>query len=386
MDRETIRLMELESIQPGCWPTAKQELLLKACLLSGDEALEAWRSWKNQIDLNWIDEGSNRLLPLLYHNLVDQKIDDPIMIKAKGLYRYVLAKNHLMLNFASEVIGKLQAVNIETMLLKGGALTLAFYKNYGLRPSLDVDLMVKPEHAIEAMQCLQSLGGIPEYEFPPEAVLLFRHSTGFDAGGVKRIDLHWNSLIDCRGDKIDDVFWSKSIQVEFKEVKTRVLNPTHQLFHNCAHGVRWNTHAPCRWVGDLMIILNNHASSIDWDGIATLSKERKTVIPIQKGFHYLRETFHAPIPDAALEKLDSLEPTKLEKVAYFIQTKNKNKFFGNFFKFSLDYLRLPKPAGFFGKLIAFPRYLQLSWKIKNIWLMPFSLIVQSIQANLKKPK
>ncbi|HYA13731.1 MAG TPA: hypothetical protein VEF33_05270, partial [Syntrophales bacterium] len=62
----------------GCLPTAQQEALLRASLLQGEEALMAWDYWKSNTDMNRIDQGSYRLLPLLYRNLSLHGVKDPL--------------------------------------------------------------------------------------------------------------------------------------------------------------------------------------------------------------------------------------------------------------------------------------------------------------------
>ena len=47
-------------------PTVEEELLLKACLTKGEEALRSWRAWGDSVDIEDIVIGSQRLLPLLY--------------------------------------------------------------------------------------------------------------------------------------------------------------------------------------------------------------------------------------------------------------------------------------------------------------------------------
>ena len=117
-DNATIHAMEQNALQPGCWPTEMQELLLKACLLEGHTATEAWEKWKSRVDIDWIDEGSNRLLPLLYHNLSPLGIEDQILTRAKGVYRYQLTKTHIMFHRAMPLLAELQNEGIEVILLK----------------------------------------------------------------------------------------------------------------------------------------------------------------------------------------------------------------------------------------------------------------------------
>src|SRR5947208_1037833 len=65
----------------SCWPTAQQELLLRAVLAKGEQALTAWQEWKADIDIENLDEGSTRLLPLLCRNLKNEGVNDPLMAR-----------------------------------------------------------------------------------------------------------------------------------------------------------------------------------------------------------------------------------------------------------------------------------------------------------------
>src|SRR2546430_6554391 len=47
----------------------QQELLLRAALLQGPRAVEAFERWRHLVDVEELDPDSHRLLPQLYHNL-----------------------------------------------------------------------------------------------------------------------------------------------------------------------------------------------------------------------------------------------------------------------------------------------------------------------------
>ena len=72
----------------NCWPTETQELLLRACLMNDHQALAAWQQWQVVFESGSFDEGSRRLLPLLYRNLKNQKITGPLISKLKDLLSF----------------------------------------------------------------------------------------------------------------------------------------------------------------------------------------------------------------------------------------------------------------------------------------------------------
>ena len=103
--------------------TYDQELLLKAALLQGPDAIHAWQEWKDNTDLEGhLDRGSFRLLPLLYKNLLRHRVKNPFMNKLKGIYRREWYKNQMLFFEMSKVLRYLHDKGIRTMILKGAAL------------------------------------------------------------------------------------------------------------------------------------------------------------------------------------------------------------------------------------------------------------------------
>jgi len=70
--------------EPGCWPNRDQELLLRAALLQGGPALDAWNEWRRAVNVDVIDYGSHRMVPLLYRNMQRHGVKDPLMERLKG--------------------------------------------------------------------------------------------------------------------------------------------------------------------------------------------------------------------------------------------------------------------------------------------------------------
>ena len=83
--------------QAGPWPNPQQELLLRAALLEGEAALSAWQQWQAEADLDHLDYGSFRLLPLLYQNLQRHQIKHPWLPTLKGIHRRTWYQNQLRL-------------------------------------------------------------------------------------------------------------------------------------------------------------------------------------------------------------------------------------------------------------------------------------------------
>ena len=365
-----------EVIHGGCFPNEDQELLLKTAFSKADKCIDSWRKWKSRADIDNLDYGSFRLLPLVYQRLTSQGVEDPLLMRLKSVYRYILAKNHQMFFKVIPILKALHENKIDTMLLKGTALTIRNYRSFALRPQMDIDILVKANDASNVFNFMLDQRWAPQYDHPQKRILRLRHSCCFDGGKEKRLDLHWRLLPQYSLKKDEDVFWLRSIPIEYNGVKTRVLSDTDQLFHTFAHGLKWSSLSSCRWAADAMCILNTKTDNINWDELYETSLASGLIIPVREGMGYLQKTFDNPIPDKVIRKFRIAPSTAFERMDFRVMTRGKIRFFGDFFKFTFSYLRMHHPEGILSKLCFYPVYLQFCWNIKNLWLMPLLLIHQ----------
>src|ERR1044071_9188610 len=105
----------------GLWPTPAQELLLRAALLEGAPARRAYETWESTVVIDTLDDGSIRLLPLLYQNLRHQGIDvrSATEGRLRGAYRQSWYKNQILLGALGEVVERFAKAEIPTLVLKG---------------------------------------------------------------------------------------------------------------------------------------------------------------------------------------------------------------------------------------------------------------------------
>src|SRR6185436_7611172 len=86
--------MSTETQSTTHWPDSLQHPLLRAAFLSGEAGLSAWETWKSQVNMDdYPDAGSFQLLPQLPRNLQNQEVDDPLLLKFKGVARQSWFKN-----------------------------------------------------------------------------------------------------------------------------------------------------------------------------------------------------------------------------------------------------------------------------------------------------
>ena len=333
-------------------------------MLREAESLTAWQRTTRMADLDKLDPGSIRLLPLLYRRLERDGAQDEIMRKLKGVYRHAWYGNQLRLRDAAVVLGELRRRGTEPMLLKGAALTLLYYKDYGLRPMEDVDILVRTSEWRSSIDALRDLGWRARVPVTPRRVAA-SHAMEFAGAGAQRIDLHWHLLPDTCWRNGDEEFWERASAVTLHGVSVAVLDPTDQLFHTLAHGVKWEHMPPLRWIVDAAMILNDESATIDWDRLFRLASRLPMVLPLRDGLTHLATEFGLAVPLAVLSALGSARVSAAERWEYRMRTRAANRVLGRLPEHWLRYRRLRRAPGELGG-IPFIGYLQVALECDGV--------------------
>ena len=359
-----------------CWPNKEQELLLRACLLTGDNALAAWQQWENVVGKRTLDLGSHRLLPLLYRNLHNHGVDESLTVNFKQEYFHTWSQNQFTFHRVAALIREFNRAGVDTMLLKGAALVILFYKDAGLRPMTDVDLLVRRHQAKRSIQLLTSLGWKSKYS-SPEAFIPFEQAGEFTHANNQNLDLHWRLMWEGRQDINGDEFWIESVTTEINGVPARALNPADQLLHVCVHGAKWNDTPSLRWVADAMMIIRSPELKIDWVRLVHQAQERRLTLPMRETLAYLDHLFKASIPSEVLNCLQNTTTSRAERWFYQIRL-GPNDALKTLPVIAhwIDSLRKDCEGHLPQRLLKFAQYLRSLWSVKHTWQIPFVLFAK----------
>lgn len=354
-----------------CWPTPRQELLLKATLLQGEVCLAAWREWRAE-GLDDVDWGSFRLLPLLYRNLQAQAVNDPLMPTLRGIYRRFWYENQVRFRDAQPLLRLFQDAGIDTMLLKGAALTLLHYRDSGTRPMQDIDILVPEDRLQQVVDLLRHQHWASQVWIPDtitESYLCFRHAALFVDHSDRKLDIHWHVLYLACAPRADQVFWRDSVPLAFHGIPTRALNATDQLLHACLHGAAAaeQNGAP-RWIADAVTVIRS-SPPLDWDRVLHLARELSLAFPLRDSLRYLKTEFDAPVPAELLESLDRQPISEGERL-FFERIQMEEELQRPFD--TLRALMHQHSRSFPGRslpvrLATFPYFLQYYWGLPGPW-------------------
>src|SRR5439155_532119 len=93
---------------------------------------------------------------------------------------------------------------LQTMVLKGAALSTLYYRDTGARPMLDFDVLVHTGEATTALDVLERAGWRLTAGLSRRQLLASRHSMALVAPDGLSVDLHWRALDQPAR---DDDFW-----------------------------------------------------------------------------------------------------------------------------------------------------------------------------------
>jgi hypothetical protein len=198
----------------------------------------------------------------------------------------------------------LRAANIETLLLKGAALSAVAYDEIALRPMDDFDVVVPRERFRDAVELLERDGwSIHPAPADRETYLAFRHAVGFVRGDGANLDLHWASIRDRFDRRGEEEFWRASRPAVLAGENVRVLAPADQLLQICAHASMRSGTAPIRWAADAWFVLASEGPSFDWERVARLAHMRALSFTVLRCLQYLRDGLGIDVPEDVLRDL-----------------------------------------------------------------------------------
>lgn len=355
--------------------TPEQQLLLQAALFSGPKALKAWETWMSQVDFDKIDPASYQLLPLVSRNpaLVDS--EEGILQKCKGIYRQVWVTNHLNWTMISPTLQQLAKEN-KVILLKGIAMILHHYKDFGVRVLGDFDIFIERSQLSIAVAFLRAQGWkpkmAPRFDLTNPEHLNRWHALHFTNAQGINLDLHW-SFIQENVPLLDQAVFTHA-----QPLLSGLLCPsaTDLLLQVCVHGMKQSPVPLIRWVADAVTLLKH--SAIDWDRLLLLARQAHVCQPLSLALRYLVEEFNAPIPPDFLEQLKCAPTHRLDHLEYWCHART----YPNLAAWCRSCLN-KKHLTIAQQILHLPKYLQSTARLKSLWQVPFFTLFWAIKRLLR---
>lgn len=341
---------------PTYRPTAQQELLLQAALLPGEAGRSAWRRVSAPSAVEALDVASQSLLPLVYQNLARLGVRGGDIDALKERYLLTWSENQRVYHGVLPLLQAFEKAGIDAVVLKGLALIARFYRDPGLRPMADVDVLVPPSDVERATELAASLGWHPRHR-PTPAFRRVKHAGPFDHPAGPTCDIHWRVFAEAGGGAADDDFRAAAEAVTFQGAALRILSPTDQLLHVCGHAARRSQVPAIRWVADAALILRE--GPIDWRRFLVHAAQRRFVLRMRQMLGYLRQAFGVAIPPSVEADLARQPVSILERVEYRVLNREL-RLLGELPTYVFNCWR-----GELHPLLALPGYLRDAWGLTS---------------------
>jgi len=284
-------------------------------------ALNNARALSEQGGLDWdaLLQLSDRdhLAPLLYDvvrgkALVPERIEQ----RLEAAYFRTASRNTLLFNELESVLNSFKITNQPVIILKGAALAEALYENIALRPMTDLDLLVHPGNAQDAMRALRSLGYASlDSDGEIENRLGYQSEIMLVKPGTQAttIDLHWG-LLDSpyyHDTLALEWFWETATPIQIGKAAALTLGREAQVLHLCAH-IFLEQAEQALWMHDVAELIARGSHDLNWDEILDRAQQHDLILPLQSVLRRVIAQWHVAVPDAALSRLNGLRASAAE--------------------------------------------------------------------------
>jgi hypothetical protein len=286
-------------------PAGHQTWLLRACLWSGDAALEAWKEHRRRAPgpfetLQRENPELRRLAPLLFVALRHEArhLDRPLVTGLRSAYAREQLRAREYSRILGEVIAHLDSACVPFQLFRGAALGETVYTAQVLRHSHDINVLVEPELHRQALQALQAAGfrSSETRRDNPDAVVL-THGSGLPV------------LVHSRFFRLSyyhtpwEALWSRRQAGTVAGRSVSTVSSADALLHACAQNLLCARPGALVWACDAAFILRRHPDP-GWSTFLAAAAESRTRLAALVALRYLAEDVDCPVPDSVLTELD----------------------------------------------------------------------------------
>ena len=297
----------------------EDRFLLSCSKLSLDEdaiyACEIGLDW-DYIFTKSLDEG---LSGLVYKSLkqiaVEDRIPRDVLEDLKEEYYRSFGRNMVLHAATLEVLEAFEDEGIDCIVLPGVSL-MDVYKDPGLRPMEDVDILVRKRDQSKARRTMRNLGyqdsGRYKDVFVKNATIFFDLHT--DLMNASRIGARSFAL----GIKEEDI-WSEALKRG--DGKGAFLSKEDTILYLAAHVLKHSFNRKI-WFVDIRRLLESW--DINWRRLLTRARHFNLEKPLYCSLTYVKEIMDADIPKDVLEEMKHLKFNFLERAVLRSALENRN--------------------------------------------------------------
>jgi len=204
---------------------------------------------------------------------------------------------------------RFQDANIDFLVLKGPALAYLAAPEPAIRYFVDLDLMIREQDWAAMNSVLTEAGfyGIEDFSTPPPRLIpqvVPSHQTVYaypDTGFT--VEIHHEDLLhDNLAVRDLEGFWTRAETLQVDGVHFKTLSLEDHVLHICGHA-HWHGFTHLCMLTDLVFILRDHASQIDWDAFLRTVAREEAHVPVYYSLRLVSTLFDVSPPAGVMESV-----------------------------------------------------------------------------------
>lgn len=217
-----------------------------------------------------------------------------------SLYTQAMQHNLRMTTQLSQVLSCLAARKVSAVPFKGPWLAERLYGNLALRQSADLDLLIRRQDVLAALEALRAMGFAAEFAVDSSEVAALAAADfelSLNRDGI-HVELHWDSIPRFYGIRFGlDECWPRVRQARACGMEVTELAPEDLFLALSLHG---NKHLWARliWVLDLAQLVRANAN-FDWELLLSNSRDLHIERLVLVSVLLVHELFGDAIPEQA---------------------------------------------------------------------------------------
>jgi hypothetical protein len=267
------------------------------------------------------DAARQGVLPLLVERWAAGRPADPAVARAVARCRRDAAADLVREAELARLLAALAATDVTAILFKGAALAYLYYPRPDLRPRLDTDILIDPQHRPAAEAVLSELGYTPVPQLMADLIsyqqIWIRRRDGVV---VHVVDVHWRlanpqlfgDVLGC-GEAA-----TRAVPVPALGPAARALGPADGLLAACVHRVAHHRRTPMLiWTVDIDRIARRLPAT-QWEMLVAQAGAWRVRAICLDGLREARRLFGTPVQTDVEQRLAAAGST--EPTAAFLQS------------------------------------------------------------------
>jgi hypothetical protein len=280
-----------------------------------------------------------------------------------------------------EILDAFKGDGVQVLVLKGPALARTVYPHSAMRPSLDLDLLVRSEEMARSRTILEGLGYrclwrmfdvFKEYNY--HEIFMFEK----DPGAKRMVELHWDlhPFSGIRRDVGVGELFRGAVKVASPSLTFWALNPVDALIHRAINNVfSHDREMRLSWIYETALLARNLVPPDDWVALQERSVLWGARLAVEHSLKMAQLWVGLQLPQGFEDFSTWAQPAELEVDAWSHMMRRHSKLT------SLLKLRMPNPSGPLEKaqfvvraIFPPPDYMRRVYAPPNDWLLTLAYV------------